>query len=585
MPTAPPSALFDFVAPHPGAAPVRAAFGEPLDVLVARGPGEVVAVLDEAHAHALAGRWCVGHVAFEAGAAFDPAFEFHAAPPELARFAIHEKPLETPGEPLFFPGTGDWRLEPWRSNLDPASFHGKIALIHEAIADGEVYQINFTTLLESEFQGDPLALFDALRRAQPGSYAAYLDTGGAKLLSVSPELFFDWRDGRILSRPMKGTAARGATHREDLAMAHRLRDSTKERAENLMIVDLIRNDLSRLAEPFSVEVPMLFDIQAWPTIWQMTSDVVARTRPGTGLANVFAALFPCGSVTGAPKVRAMHWIRRLEDSARGPYCGAIGVLQPGGAATFNVAIRTVELQGGAARCGIGSGITADATADGEWREWRSKQLFLQRCESPFELLETLRLQEGRYPLADAHLARMAAAAAHFGYRLDGREARDALDALASAHAQGLWRVRLLCDAEGRLTARAESFQDTAQPVRVRLATDPLAQARGEFVRFKTTRRAHYDAFAPAAQEAFDTLLWNEDGEITEFTRGNVAVLLDGRWLTPALDCGLLPGIGRAEALRAGKMAEARITRSDLTRSQGLAFVNGLRGWLPAELMA
>ncbi len=465
MPDAPPSALFDFVSPHPGAAPVRASFGEPLDVLVARGPGEVGAVLDQAQAHALAGRWCVGHVAFEAGAAFDPAFEFHGPPPELARFAIHEKPLETPGELLPFPGTGGWRLGPWRSNLDQAAFHEKIARIHEAIADGEVYQINFTTLLESEFQGDPLALFDALRRAQPGSYAAYLDTGAAKLLSVSPELFFDWRDGRILGRPMKGTAARGATPLEDRAMAQGLRESAKERAENLMIVDLIRNDLSRLAEPFSVQVPKLFDTHAWPTIWQMTSDVVARTRPGTGLADVFAALFPCGSVTGAPKVRAMHWIRRLEDRARGPYCGAIGILQPGGAATFNVAIRTVELQDGAARCGIGSGITADATADGAWRAWQSKQLFLQRCASPFELLETVRLQEGRYPLAEAHLARMAAAAAHFGYRWDGREARDALDALAAAHARGLWRVRLLCDAEGRFTAPAESLQDTPQPLR------------------------------------------------------------------------------------------------------------------------
>lgn len=218
----------------------------------------------------------------------------------------------------------------------------------------------------------------ALRRAQPNGYAAFIDTGNEQVLSVSPELFFDWHAGRILARPMKGTAARGATAADDEALAARLRVSPKERAENVMIVDLIRNDLSRIAQPFSVCVPRLFQVEALPTVWQMTSDVQALTRPGTTLADVFTALFPCGSVTGAPKVRAMRMIRELEPHARGVYCGAVGIVQPGGRATFNVAIRTVTLRGPAASCGIGSGITADAHADGEWQEWRYKRAFLER---------------------------------------------------------------------------------------------------------------------------------------------------------------------------------------------------------------
>lgn len=578
----PPSAVIDFVGPHPGALPVRLAFGQPLEVLVARRPDEVAAVLNQAHAHARQGRWCVGHVAFEAAAAFDAAFALHATGEPLVWFAVHGQPLPEP-QAHDAPG-GSWRLGPWQSMLDQSVFSDRIGQIHRAIAEGEVYQINFTTLLRAGFEGDALALFQALRRAQPRSYAAYLDTGETKLLSVSPELFFDWRGGRILSRPMKGTAARGETEQEDRAIERALRQSAKEQAENLMIVDLIRNDVSRIAQPFSVQVPRLFDTEAWPTIWQMTSDVVAQTRPHVQLADVFAALFPCGSVTGAPKVRAMHWIKRLETQPRGTYCGAIGLLQPGGGATFNVAIRTIELKGGLASCGIGSGITADATAAHEWQEWQNKQAFLQRCLAPFELLETLRLENGQYPQIEAHLARMEQAAAHFGYRLDVAQAHEALQGLALRHGQGLWRARLCCDASGRLQTQAHALQETAGPVQVRLAARPLLQAHGEFVRFKTTRREHYDAFLPTEPEVFDTLLWNEEGELTEFTRGNVAVLLNGHWLTPAAHCGLLQGTGRALALNEGRVAEARILRDELKQAQGLAFINGLRGWLEARLV-
>jgi para-aminobenzoate synthetase/4-amino-4-deoxychorismate lyase len=579
-----PSAILRFTAPHAQSRPLHAEFGEPRQILIARQPHDVATVLNSAHLHAKNGRWCVGFVSFEAAAAFDAAYELHPfdnnSSLPLAWFAVYDSAQTLPSHSAL----KTWQLASWTTALTPATFARQVDHIHEAIANGEVYQINLTSPLQSQFEGDARSFFDALCRAQPQSYAAYLNLGDIQVLSVSPELFFDWRDGSILSRPMKGTAARGRSTEQDQALAQALRDSSKEQAENLMIVDLIRNDISRIALPFSVKVENLFALQAWPTIWQMTSDVQAQTRPGIELADVFAALFPCGSVTGAPKVRAMHWIKQLESAPRGVYCGAIGVLQPGGAATFNVAIRTVTVNGRLAHCGIGSGITADANANDEWQEWQNKQGFLRRCEAPFELLETLRLQEGEFPHWPLHRARLQEAASFFGYPLQHEVLDQCLAGLVRQHPRGVWRVRLCSDAQGGVSATADELPPTLEPVRVQLASRPISEAHSEFVRFKTTRRSHYDVFSPSTAGVFDTLLFNEDGELTEFTRGNVAVLLDGQWVTPNVDCGLLAGVGRAVALRESTVVEGRVHRSDLARAQGLAFINSLRGWLRAELV-
>jgi len=586
-----PTALIDFRSPDAGVAPLRLAFGAPRETLRATSLDDVAPLLVRVDGLARAGAWCVGYLCYEAAGAFDEAFETHApsdpARP-LAAFAVYDAPL--PDASAFDSDAG--ATVTWTGGPQRDAFDAVIAEILRAIADGEVYQVNATAPLTGTLHGDALALFAALRRAQPNAYAAYLDFGDDahpddRILSVSPELFFDWRGDRLLARPMKGTAPRGATPAEDAAQSQFLRRAAKERAENLMIVDLLRNDLSRLAMPHSVSVPRLFHTEAWPTVWQMSSDVVATTRPGTTLEQVFGALFPCGSITGAPKVQAMRLINALEPEPRGIYCGAIGVVQPGGAATFNVPIRTLALRDDGttthARCGIGSGITADATAAGEWDEWRHKRAFVDRASQAFDLLETLRLEDGAFVDVEAHLARLAEAAAHFAFASPIESAHAALDALRHAHASGRWRVRLLASRAGVARAQAFALAPTPAPVRVRLADRPLAGSTGEFVRFKTTQRAHYDAFAPAADDVFDTLLWNERGELTEFTRGNVALRIDGRWLTPALSCGLLPGIARARLLREGAIEEAVLTRADLARAEALAFFNSLRGWIEARL--
>ncbi len=597
---------------------LRASFEDPLHTLVAHTAAQVQPLLDAVEAYAHQGLWCVGYLRYEAASAFDAALQTHPAGGPLAWFGVFAQALPWPDDHA--KSANAPTTVRWHSPLSREQFDANLAAIHEAIAAGDFYQVNYTAPLHGAFAGSPAALFERLQRAQPGGYAAFIDTGAEQILSVSPELFFDWDGARkgdhILTRPMKGTAPRGNDAASDAALAQALTTSPKERAENVMIVDLLRNDLSRIARPHTVQVPSLCAVQSLPTVHQMVSDVTAQTRPGTTLAQVFAALFPCGSITGAPKVRAMQTICALEPQPRGVYCGAIGVVRPGGHATFNVAIRTVTLQGAQARCGIGSGITFDATAANEWQEWQHKRGFLERASVDFQLLETLRLEAGEFHNLGAHLARLAGAARHFGYVFDEQRIRAALQTLIgspalgalgdSAHQPGetrphhtepdavpsgqtaadtAWRVRLLLDADGTPSVEKYKLNSPLAHIDIALAATPFEAHLSEFTRFKTTRRTHYEAYAPLNAALFDTLLYNPRGEITECTRGNIALLLDGQWRTPALHCGLLPGVGRATFLAEGRLSEAVITLADLPRVQTLAFVNSLRGWLPAKLQA
>lgn len=583
------TALIDFAQPQGAAGErLRHAFGAPLRLLQADAPAEVLPLLEQVQAESAAGRWCLGFVAYEAAPAFDAALRVHDACGPLAWFAVFDEALPWLEDEALPSGAAAAAQEParasWGKGPERAAFARDIEAIQSAIAAGDCYQINHTAQLEGRLlQGSPLTLYAALRRAQPGGYSAFLDLGERQLLSVSPELFFDWDGSRLLVRPMKGTAARGATTEQDQAQADALLASVKERAENVMIVDLIRNDLSRIALPHSVKVPRLFHREALPTVWQMTSDVTADSRPGTSLADLFAALFPCGSITGAPKVQAMRLIHELEPGPRGAYCGAIGIVRPGGHATFNVAIRTVTAQGQALSCGIGSGITSGASVEGEWQEWRHKRAFLDRASEPFELLETLALADGVLRNQSEHLARLQRAASHFAYPLDWAALLAQLQALVAAHPQGLWRVRLLLDAQGRTQLQAFAMEASPAQVTLTLAPQPFEAAHSEFVRYKTSRRAHYDAAAPTQPGVFDAILWNLRGELTECTRGNIALQIDGEWLTPALSCGLLDGVGREVALREGRVREAVLRVDDLQRATGLAFINSLRGWIPARL--
>jgi para-aminobenzoate synthetase/4-amino-4-deoxychorismate lyase len=527
------------------------------------------------------GLHAVGFVSYEAAPTFErSARSVPGCPLPLVWFGLHAAPLEmAPPAPAPF-SVSEWTLDTPRERYEQ-----HIDAIRAAIRRGDAYQVNYTVRAHATLDGDALSFYERLRGAQQADYCAYADIGSHRLLSASPELFFSWHEGVLTTRPMKGTARRGQLPREDAELARWLRDSEKNRAENLMIVDLLRNDLSRLSVPGGVTVPHLFSIENYPTVLQMTSTITARTRPDITLEDVFSALFPCGSITGAPKLKAMEVIAELEASPRGVYCGAIGHIAPGGAACFNVAIRTVALDvaNGHMTCGLGGGITWDSVASDEYAEVQTKSRFLSQAAGGFELLETLLLADGHYALLERHLGRLAASARFFEFRAPDA-ARTALHAHALRHTQGRFRVRLLYAIDGRvrLDSTPIDTEDSA-PRAIRLATEPISRAE-PFLYHKTTRRSVYDAhLSQGGRSAFDVLLWNEAGELTEFTRGNLVLDIDGARLTPPVSSGLLDGTLRRELLDTGVIREEVLTRADLNRATALWFINSVRGWIPVKL--
>lgn len=383
-----PLLLFDFADAQ--GRPQRLCFREPVQVIAAHTSAEVRPALDVVAAAARAGRYAAGFVAYEAAPAFEPAFRVHPPTNDLPLlwFGIFDAPQPAPA---FAPGP--FALSEWQPTVSRPAYAAAIGAVREAIARGDTYQANYTMRLRAQFSGDDLAFYEQLRAAQAASYSAYLNLGRYRILSASPELFFHWDGAQLTSRPMKGTAPRGRWPAEDEELAAWLAASEKNRAENLMIVDLLRNDIGRVAQVGSVAVPALFAIERYRTVHQMTSTITAQTRPGTDLAGLFGALFPCGSITGAPKIETMKLLAELEDTPRGVYCGAIGLVAPGGSATFNVAIRTVtlDMESGAAEYGVGGGITWDSTAADEYAEALLKAAPLRERWPAFALLETLRL--------------------------------------------------------------------------------------------------------------------------------------------------------------------------------------------------
>jgi para-aminobenzoate synthetase/4-amino-4-deoxychorismate lyase len=409
-------------------------------------------------------------------------------------------------------------------------------------------------------------------------------------LSASPELFFRVEEDRITTRPMKGTAVRGRWDEEDQAIANRLVASEKDRAENAMIVDLMRNDLGRIAEPGSVRATRMFEPERYETVWQLTSTIEARLRRGLHLSDLFRALFPSGSVTGAPKVASMRLISELEDSPRGLYTGSIGYLAPAGRgeprANFNVAIRTVVLDAEtrSAEYGVGGGITHGSSAAREFEELLAKAQVLTARRPTFELIETLGYDPGSgYSDLPEHLERVTASARYFGFRCDAQSVAAALSKVA-ASLNGRARVRLTLARDGTISlATAELPPRVQGPLRLALDRDPVDPA-DMWLYHKTTRRAAYDRRRAARPDVDDVLLTNTRGEVTESTIANLAVRLDGTWVTPALDCGLLPGTRRSALLRTGRLVERRITLDELRAAEDLALVSSLRGWRRAAVV-
>ena len=552
------------------------AFGAPRAVIEARALDEVVPALRSAEAAARAGRWVVGFVAYEAAPAFDPALLVRPGSGPLAWFGVHDAPLPAPPT-----GSADGRIVDAAPELPAADHATAVATIREAVAAGAVYQVNFTFRLRGRLEGDPLSLHRRLRGAQGSGDAAYVRTGSHAVISASPELFLLRRGDRVISRPMKGTARRGRWPEEDRAARLRLLGSEKDRAENVMIADLLRNDLGRVAVVGSVEAGPLLEVERLRTVWQLTSTVSARLRPGADLALLFGATFPCGSVTGAPKVAAMRLAAGLERSPRGVYCGAVGAIAPGGDACFNVAIRTaeVDLATGAALYGTGGGITWDSDPAAEWDEALAKTRILESEPGLPTLLETMRLEGGRVGLLDGHLARLSGSARHHGIPLDLEAVRKRIETET-----GDARLRLLVSPAGEATVERAPLPEPAPgPVPVAFSVEPVDR-RDPALFHKTTRRAPYERRRAERPDAFDVLLLNREGEVTEGTFTNLVAEIDGERLTPPLDAGLLPGVFREGLLARGEVREGRLHPGDLARARRLWVVNALRGWIEARLV-
>lgn len=559
-------------------------FSHAVRILIARTSEDVLPLLEQAEtAVARDGVHAAGWISYEAAPAFDPCLPSKGTGAfPLLWLGLFQQVQEVE---RLQPGSGAPLPASWMPSIDPDEYQRSLEQIHRYIRAGDTYQVNFTYRLRAQLAIDPWDLFCQMAGDGNVPYAAFVDAGDWALCSASPELFLRLDGDRVESRPMKGTAARGRWSEEDLAQAAALRASEKNQAENVMIADMVRNDLGRIAESGSVQVPALFAVERFPTVWQMITTVQARTQ--ASVVQILQATFPPASITGAPKRRAMEIIAELESTPRQVYTGAIGFISPGRQAQFNVAIRTVAVNRatGEAEYGVGGGIVWDSQPASELQECLTKAAALHPVKRDFDLLETLLWTPGEgYWLLEYHLKRLLQSAAYFGFAVDVAHVRAQLEAFAAALPSARHRVRLLVSPKGACNCTGTAVDDAA----LRFADLPLAKepvdARDLFLYHKTTHRMVYERAVQACPGFKDVLLFNAQGEITESTVANVAFELEGELVTPPLQCGLLPGVHRAMLLERGELRERVVTLKEARQASQVYLLNSVRGMHPVRIV-
>ena len=603
-----PFILLDDARPE-GAASARL-YRDPVEIIVAWRVEDVEAALARMAALNLAGKHLAGYLGYEAGMALEPRLAGLAsgrvgANGPLVWFGAFEtyKTIPAPDVPHWLAANAVQHppaaIGPLTPQISFNAYRHAFDELREAILAGDIYQANLTFPLAGSWSGDPLALYGAIRPAAGAGYGGIVFDGSHWLLSFSPELFFSLKDGSAMVRPMKGTRPRGRDKEEDEQLARELADSAKDRAENLMIVDLMRNDLSRVAVPGSVRVEDGFAVETYPTVHQMVSSAHARLQPGKNAIDLIRALFPCGSVTGAPKIRAMELIGQVERDPRGPYCGAIGRIDPAGPngtgeAAFNVAIRTMRLRpdgdgGGRAELGVGSALVADSEALREWRECLVKGVFVQQSveqnsAARFDLIETMAFTpDDGIPLLEAHLERIKASANELGFSFDRHAVRNAIQALCFDAAERA-RLRLAASRSGAFSLELSDIPEPLpRPAICALMRLPVDESDWR-LRHKTSDRAFYEAGLEAAQGAgaHEALFLRDDGLVTEGCFTNIFLEAGGQLLTPPARLGLLPGILRQSLIEQGRAVEAELKAEDL--ANGFLIGTALRGLIPARLL-
>jgi para-aminobenzoate synthetase/4-amino-4-deoxychorismate lyase len=561
----------------------NASFAEPLDQRAVYALDEVIPLLRSAEAAARDGFWVAVALSYEAAPAFDPALEVKQ-PSEfpLAWIGVFEQTSLTESSRVpehSFPDSE------WKPQMSRRDYQRAIQAIKDYIERGDTYQVNLTFPLRGSLVGDAFSYFSAIAQSQGAAYSAFLDIGSHRILSFSPELFVERRGNKLITRPMKGTLARGRWLEEDSQRAQQLRESVKDRAENVMIVDLLRSDLGKIAQTGSVEVAELFAVERLNRVLQMTSTVTAVQKPDVTVVDMLRALFPCGSVTGAPKARTMAIIKELEHEPRGIYTGTIGFLSPNGDVVFNVPIRTVvvDARDGAATLGVGGGITWESKTDEEYEECRLKARFLTDPWVEFELLETMALSDGEYALLERHLSRARDSARYFGFRWNEAEVSRVLDDACKSHRTGRWRIRLIVERNGKAHIEQSPLgEPRTAPLAVKFASQAIDD-RDPLVFHKTTARSRYDIELERCHPCDDVVFWNCRGEVTESTIANVVLLSEGKHWTPPREAGLLAGTFRDELIAKGELFERTITKEELANARTFALINSVRGWMSAKL--
>jgi para-aminobenzoate synthetase / 4-amino-4-deoxychorismate lyase len=560
-------------------------FRKPLQVITAATSDEVLPAFNKVESlirlHQL---HAAGFIAYEAAVAFDPAFRTSPACDfPLLWFGLYEKPEEFQ---LPAPDFQAYTLGEFLPNTSRHDYNQGIQKIKKYIHGGDTYQVNYTLRMRSAFSGDPWHLFLAMVRAQPSGYPAFINMERWAVCSASPELFFLLEDECLTCKPMKGTVRRGRTNTEDAALSQWLYKSEKNRAENLMIVDMIRNDLGRVASIGSVQVPALFEIERHPTLWQMTSTVTANCSRSLG--EILAALFPCASITGAPKIRTMDVISELEPDPRHLYTGSIGYIAPNRYAQFNVAIRTaiVDKICGQAEYGAGGGIVNDSITEEEYSEVLLKARVFTEQPREFSLLETIlwTLDDG-YFLLEYHLNRLADSARYFDYPDKKESIRKHLQDLEQNYKGIPQKVRVLLSRDGNHEILADpiSILEGIQSIKVKPALRPV-KSSDVFLYHKTTSRKVYEEARSSCKDCDDVLLWNEHRELTESSIANLVVELEGKMITPPLESGVLPGTFRQWLLEKGEVCEQTIHLDELSRCTQIFLVNSVRKWQKAVLI-
>ena len=551
---------------------VRQIFTDAIKELKTKDIKEVKHLLAEVEAYQNKGYYAVGYVSYEAAPAFETKFEVIDDPlmsEYLLYFTIHEsvqtEPIPLTYKPITLPKT-------WQELTSAEEYKAAIEHIHHHIRQGDTYQVNYTVQLQQNITADPFAIYNRLVVEQNAHYNAFIQHDDVSIISVSPELFFKKDGDGLTTRPMKGTTNRGLTTETDLKQAQWLAQDQKNRSENMMIVDLLRNDMNRISKIGSENVKSLCLVEQYSTIWQMTSTIETQLLPNSSLGDIFQALFPCGSITGAPKIATMAIIKDVEKQARGVYCGAIGILLPNGPTIFNVAIRTLQMQGNKAIYGVGGGITWDSKWEAEYEETKQKSAVLYRQNPKFDLISTGRIHRGKLLFLKEHLNRLQESSRYFSYPFNKEEVQNQVEDLCqSLDFDTDYRLKMSLAKNGELTFEHNQLTGLADvfcQARLVEQTHPLDSP---YTYFKTSYRPHISL------EPHEQIYYNQKKELLETSIGNLVLKIEDQLYTPPVHLGLLNGIYRQSLIANNQVTERVLTLDNLKQAQAIYGCNAVRG--------